>query len=73
MSVEEANRARELARRQTALGVYFVNVNDDFVQVSLEPLDVEGNTVRDPQLLDDDLNVLPTIYSDDFPYRRPDL
>ena len=68
LSVAEAQKARELARRQSAFGRYFGL--DDMVSISLEPLDETGNTVRDPRVLDDGLNPVATNYSADFPARR---
>ena len=71
LTVEEAKRARELARYSTALEHYFCMEKDGrVVKFSLEPLDENGNTIRDPQVLDDMLNPVPTQYSDDFPFRR---
>ena len=67
-TVEEANRARQLAKRQSAFGQYFGL--DDLIKVSLEPLDENGNTVRDPRVLDDKLEPVPTQYSPDFPFKR---
>jgi hypothetical protein len=71
LSVEETKRARELAKCGSAQGRYFVLDPEEVgVRISLEPLDEDGNTVRDPQLLDDNLNPIPTEYSPDFPYLR---
>jgi len=68
LSVAEAQKARELARRQNAFGNYFGL--DDMVSISLESLDENGNTIRDPRVLDDALNPIATNYSVDFPARR---
>ncbi len=71
LTVKEAKRARELARYTTASKRWFCMQKDgQLVKVSLEPLDENGNTIRDPQVLDDMLNPVPTQYSDDFPFRR---
>ncbi|OGM01817.1 hypothetical protein A3K72_03385 [Candidatus Woesearchaeota archaeon RBG_13_36_6] len=71
LTVEEAKRARELARYTTAFKRWFCMQEDGkLVKVSLEPLDKDGNTIIDPQVLDDMLNPVPTQYSDDFPFRR---
>ena len=69
LSIEEAQRARELAGRYRAFGNYFW-LDRSLVSISLEPLDSDGNTVRDPCVLDDRLNPVATSYSDNFPARR---
>ena len=68
LTIEEAQTARRLATFSSAIGRYFYL--DGFVAISLEQLNVDGNTVRDPQVLDDKLNPIATNYSDDFPARR---
>lgn len=68
LTLEEAVKARELERMQGALGHYFCR--DGFVTISLETLNEQGNTIRDPQLLDINLNPIQTSYSSDFPFRR---
>ena len=44
------------------------------IKITLEPLDEGGNTIRDPQPLDDDMNII-TGYrkTDEFPYRRDNI
>lgn len=69
LTIIEAQRARRLAVKTGALAHYF-NKEMSFIAVSLEPLDSQGNTVRDPVLLDRDLLVIPTTYAKDFPFRR---
>jgi len=76
LTVEEANRARGLERFQGALRYYFgieEDIDKFLVNISLEPLDADGNTVRDPRVLDDRLEPVPTSYIPDFPYRRENL
>ena len=68
LTVNETNKARQLAKRQSAFGSYF-NL-DDLVQVSLEPLDENGNTIRDPIVLNERLEPLPTQYAANFPFKR---
>ncbi|MFH1399268.1 MAG: hypothetical protein ABIG95_04100 [Candidatus Woesearchaeota archaeon] len=71
MTIEEAVKARQLARRFFVTNPgFFLNSSASGVWVNLEKLDEEGNTVRDPRLVDLDLNPVPTDYSKEFPYRR---
>ncbi len=78
ISLSEASRARALQVRITARADYFVDPPSNcfvdwvpnVVYVTLEPLDEQGRTVRDPRLIDQNLNVVETRYSDNFPFRR---
>jgi len=68
MTVEEVSYARSLEKIFLASGYYFGG--ELLVNVSLEPLDKEGNTIRDPVLLDDSLAPVHTVYAENFPCRR---
>ncbi len=70
LTIKEARRARELAKVQTSFGLYFNLAATPHVRSSLESLDKDGNTIRDPRLVDENFNPIPTTYSDDFPGRR---
>ena len=81
LNLEEVKRARELQGRAFAFATYFedppesVFVEDarNYVWVTLEPLDENGNTVRDPQLVavvEKKLVAVETKYKPNFPFRR---
>ncbi len=69
MTIEEADYIRRVLGfyRIQMTGKYFgLNVLKGPYRISLEPLDENGNTVRDPRPIDtDDFR-----YSDDFPNKR---
>jgi len=72
INVQEAKKARDLVKTVKAIPLYFCLDTHDFVNISLEPLDNKGNTIRDPSLINDKMRLLPTKYSKDFPFRRSD-
>lgn len=70
-SLENVQLARSRIRPK-ALGCYF-ELGADFVRISVEPIDGEGNTVRDPVPLREDetpMNPREYKYSANFPFRR---
>ncbi len=69
LTIAEARKARKLLRVTKAYGKFFGKA-ETTVLVTLEPLDREGNTIRDPQLVDENLNPVETSYAEDFPFRR---
>ncbi len=81
LSIKEAGKARALQVRTTARSDYFIDPSancfadwvPNIVYVTLEPLDENGRTVRDPRLIDNELNVVETRYADNFPFRRSGL
>ncbi|MBI4163461.1 MAG: hypothetical protein HY512_01245 [Candidatus Aenigmarchaeota archaeon] len=81
LSIEEAGKSRALQVRTTARSDYFINPPSNcfadwvpnIVYVTLEPLDKNGRTVRDPRLIDSELNIVETQYADNFPFRRSGL
>ena len=68
LSIDKAKTARELAKIEIVKGKYF-NENTS-TMIYLEPLDETGKTIKDPQMLDNSLNILPTTYRPDFPFLR---
>ncbi len=76
LTVDEANRARALDKCQSAMDNFFGREKGlaGLLVVTLEPLDAEGVTVRDPRIVDrETLELVETVYSSDFPYRRAEL
>jgi hypothetical protein len=69
LKVEEAAQLRHEKGRMAAQGRYF-GMPGTSVQVSLEALTIEGETKRDPRVLNERMEPMNTNYSDDFPYRR---
>jgi len=86
LNLKEVQRARELVVMQSAHGIYYGLEPSRIVKISLEPLDDDGNAIRDPRLLDiakldAALATLPFVQaldaatiiaqrSADFPFRR---
>jgi hypothetical protein len=67
LTIPEANKARALEKCISAVAKHFCLSQDPMV--SLEPLDEEGNIIRNPQVLDDLLRPVPeTRYNPEFPY-----
>src|SRR3989344_324979 len=54
LSVDEANKARQLSKIHSAFG-HFFGASENLVPISLELLDANGITMRDPQLLNKNL------------------
>lgn len=69
-NIEKINRAREVQIAQYHGVGYYFGLDEPFVWMSLELLDEEGNTIRDPIPLDDQLKPILSEYRDDFPFRR---
>lgn len=77
-SLEEIHKARNLERCFGAsIGLnHFYELLEGFnIKIvrgySLEPLDKEGNTIKDPRLLDQDFNEIPGLKkTNKFPFRR---
>lgn len=74
MTIEEARRARELARVCGALTSHYVieePENKMAINVTLEPLDNDGNTIQDPRPVDSQLNPIEKFSkAESFPYKR---
>ena len=74
LTLEEAIKARELTKTSFAFTPKYYHIknhDEDFVTISLESLDKDGNTIRDPQPLDENLNPISNYKkSDKFPFRR---
>ena len=74
MTIEEARKARELARVSSALRNHYIvegQENQMYISVTLEPLDVDGNTIRDPIPVDYQLSPLEHFEkAKSFPHRR---
>lgn len=67
---EEVSRARQLQRAFPVFGAFY-SLAEDTVPASLEPLDHEGNTIRDPVPLNYDMKpVQRYAISADFPWPR---
>lgn len=74
-SLEEVIRARELAKISGTFGYFFEEPKSPDTlkgfNITLEPLDANGNTIRDPKPLDENLNPIENYRkSAKFPYRR---
>lgn len=54
MAVEEVQLARELEVTQNAFLSYYGGKEGELIQVTSEPLDSEGKTIRDPRVIDMD-------------------
>jgi hypothetical protein len=70
----EANYARQLEKYFITYGEFF-NVKEKHVMASLEPLDEQGYTLRNPRLVkivNNEVQTLPTTYSKTFPFLRPE-
>ncbi len=75
ITIEEALKARELSVFTYAHSAYFEGLEKaiglSYVRISLEPLDKDGRSVRDPQLLDEDLKPVTTFEKAKiFPFPR---
>lgn len=69
-TIEQVRESRKLMKVCNALGDFFCK-EGHFVTMKLENIDEEGNTIRDPRLVDRQTDeLIPTEYSDDFPCRR---
>ena len=68
LSINETKTARKLAKIEFVEGKYFNKNNSTMIY--LEPLDETGKTIKDPQMLDNSLNIIPTTYRPDFPFLR---
>lgn len=73
MTIAEALKARQLAQVNSAQGQWFCMQKSERAYFALEPLDEKGSTIRDPRMVDDNLHVIATQYSPNFPFRRPDI
>lgn len=77
LTLEETRRSRELSRIAGASITFFEFPDTTFpkdvlsITVTLEPLDDEGNTIRDPQPLNRNLQPITNYRkTGEFPYRR---
>jgi stage V sporulation protein SpoVS len=81
LTVDEAQEIRSEGKTMGGLAVYFLNVGRTFVNMTLESLDEEGRTIRDPRIvsilikekgeyIDKEVNPDETKYSPNFPFRR---
>lgn len=80
LTVEEARKKRATRTHSLAFAKYFgleVHPNSEnpkgryFVNISLEPIDKNGNTIRDPKPLDKSLKLISNYQkSKDFPFKR---
>ena len=68
LSVDEANKARQLSKIHSAFG-HFFGASENLVPISLELLDANGITMRDPQLLNKNLEYVTAKQSNDFPFK----
>lgn len=74
LTLEEAKCARQLEKFFLAYGDFF-NIKEETVKASLEPLDENGYTLRNPRLVevvDSEVRPLPTTYNVTFPFLRPE-
>ena len=74
LTLEEVRKARELSRIMSVLPLYYripkAKGGNFPINVTLEQLDENGNTIRDPQPVDESLNPITHEKSENFPFRR---
>ena len=79
MTLKEVNSERMEKGYFLALAQFFILYPEEanetpFVRLSLEPLDENGRTIKDPQVLDDERygKIERYVCTNDFPYLRKD-
>ena len=70
LSVEEANKARELQRYLSGVQGHYFGIDEPFVMVTLEPLNPDGTTLRDPRMVSEKFEILEYKLTPTAPYRR---
>lgn len=74
VSIADIQLVRTRIKRR-AFGLYFgLPDPDSFVRISVEPVNENGETIRDPVPLNEDGTLMDPFlwsYSDNFPFRRP--